>query len=296
MQASGGAMNRHAQGILLITLSAVAFSSAGFFTRLIHLDVWTMLFWRGLFAGLMILCVILVQERRNTWRAIAAIGRPGLAAAACSTAATILYINAFRRTSVADVAVIFAAAPFVTAGLGWLFLGLRETWATFAASLVTLLGVTIMVGGAISDGRLLGDILAFGMTVCMAIMMLIIREQHATPMLPAACLSALLCPLLVWPFAAPSAVAAGDLANLFLFGTTQFGLGLILLTLGGQMVSATENALINTLEAPLAIAWVWVSFGETPSVTSLAGGMIVMAAVAAHVWHSNRSRLRAAVA
>ena len=289
-------MNRHAQGILLITLSAVAFSSAGFFTRLIHLDVWTMLFWRGLFAGLMILCVILVQERRNTWRAIAAIGRPGLAAAACSTAATILYINAFRRTSVADVAVIFAAAPFVTAGLGWLFLGLRETWATFAASLVTLLGVTIMVGGAISDGRLLGDILAFGMTVCMAIMMLIIREQHATPMLPAACLSALLCPLLVWPFAAPSAVAAGDLANLFLFGTTQFGLGLILLTLGGQMVSATENALINTLEAPLAIAWVWVSFGETPSVTSLAGGMIVMAAVAAHVWHSNRSRLRAAVA
>jgi len=32
-------MNRHAQGILLIALSAVAFSSAGFFTRLIHLDV-----------------------------------------------------------------------------------------------------------------------------------------------------------------------------------------------------------------------------------------------------------------
>lgn len=44
-------MDRHAQGILLITLSAVAYSSAGFFTRLIHLDAWTMLFWRGLFAG-----------------------------------------------------------------------------------------------------------------------------------------------------------------------------------------------------------------------------------------------------
>ena len=47
-------MDRHAQGIVLITLSAVAYSSAGFFTRLIHLDAWTMLFWRGLFAGLMI--------------------------------------------------------------------------------------------------------------------------------------------------------------------------------------------------------------------------------------------------
>jgi hypothetical protein len=70
-------MDRHAQGILLITLSAVAYSSAGFFTRLIHLDAWTMLFWRGLFAGLMILCVIVVQERRNTVAAIQAIGRPG---------------------------------------------------------------------------------------------------------------------------------------------------------------------------------------------------------------------------
>ena len=91
-------MDRHAQGVLLITLSAVAYSSAGFFTRLIHLDAWTMLFWRGLFAGLMILCVIVVQERGSTLAAIRAIGRPGLAAALCSTAATILYLNAFRRT------------------------------------------------------------------------------------------------------------------------------------------------------------------------------------------------------
>ena len=69
-------------------------------------------------------------------------------------------------------------------------------------------------------------------------------------MLPAACLSALLCPLLVWPFAAPLDVRTIDLLKLFLFGTTQFGLGLVFLTVGGQMVSATENALINTLETP----------------------------------------------
>jgi drug/metabolite transporter (DMT)-like permease len=283
-------MDRHAQGILLIGLSAVAYSSAGFFTRLIHLDAWTMLFWRGLFAGLMILCVIAVQERRNTWGAIRAIGRPGIVAACCSTAATMFYINALRHSSVADVAVIFAAAPFLTAGLGWLWLGVREAWTTLAASLVALLGVTIMVGGAVADGHLFGDVLAFGMTICMAIMMLIIREHHETPMLPAACLSALLCPLVVWPFAAPLDIGWDNVANLFLFGTTQFGLGLVLLTVGGQMVSATENALINTLETPLAIAWVWVCFGETPSVASFVGGSIVMAAVAAHVWRSNQSR------
>jgi drug/metabolite transporter (DMT)-like permease len=284
-----GAMDRHAQGVLLILLSAIAYSSAGFFTRLIHLDAWTMLFWRGLFAGLMILCVIVVQERGRTVAAIRAIGRPGLVAALCSTAATILYLNAFRHTSVADVAVIFAAAPFLTAGLGWLWLGVTEAWATLAASLLALVGVTIMVGGAVVEGHLIGDLLAFGMTACMAIMMLIIRQQQQTSMLPAACLSALLCPLVVWPFVSPLAIDMGDMVNLFLFGTTQFGLGLVFLTLGGRLVSATENALINTLETPLAVAWVWLCFGETPSVTSFVGGIVVMAAVAAHVWHGNRA-------
>jgi drug/metabolite transporter (DMT)-like permease len=289
-----GAMDRHAQGVLLIFLSAIAYSSAGFFTRLIHLDAWTMLFWRGLFAGLMILCVIVVQERGRTVAAIRAIGRPGLVAALCSTAATILYLNAFRRTSVADVAVIFAAAPFLTAGLGWLWLGVTEAWTTLAASLFALVGVTIMVGGAVAEGHLIGDLLAFGMTACMAIMMLIIRQQQQTSMLPAACLSALLCPLVVWPLTAPLAIGTGDMLNLFLFGTTQFGLGLVFLTLGGRLVSATENALINTLETPLAVAWVWLCFGETPSITSLVGGIIVMAAVAAHVWHGNRAMLSSA--
>jgi drug/metabolite transporter (DMT)-like permease len=70
-----------------------------------------------------------------------------------------------------------------------------------------------------------------------------------------------------------------DLLKLFLFGTTQFGLGLVFLTVGGQMVSATENALINTLETPLAVAWVWFCFSEAPSVANFAGGVIVMAAV-----------------
>jgi drug/metabolite transporter (DMT)-like permease len=277
-------MGRHAQGVLLIVLSAIAYSSAGFFTRLIRLDAWTMLFWRGLFAGLMILCVIVVQERSRTIVAMRAVGRPGLAAALCSTAATIFYLNAFRRTSVAEVAVLFAAAPFVTAGIGWLWLDVKEAWTTLVASLAALLGVGVTMSGAVAEGHLTGDLLALGMIVCMAIMMLIIRDQQQTSMLPAACLSALLCPLVVWPFAAPLAIGMSDILELFLFGTAQFGLGLIFLTVGGRLISATENALITTLETPLAVAWVWVSFGETPSVSSFVGGIVVMASVAAHVW------------
>jgi drug/metabolite transporter (DMT)-like permease len=281
-------MERHGTGVLLIVLSAFAYSTAGFFTRLIHLDAWTMLFWRGLFAGLMILCVIAARERGGALASIRAIGRPGLAAAFCSTAATILFLNAFRHTSVADAVVIFAVAPLLTAGIGFLWLGVTEPWTTLAASMAALLGVSVMMGGAMTEGHLLGDLLAFGTTVFMAIMMLIMRRHRETPMLPAACLSALLCPLLMWPFTSPLSVGAEDMVKLFLFGTTQFGLGLVFLTLGGRLVSATENALIGTLETPLAVVWVWLCFGEAPAVTSFVGGVIVLAAVCMHVWRGRR--------
>jgi drug/metabolite transporter (DMT)-like permease len=281
---------QHWLGIGLNTAAAVAYSTAGFFTRLIHLDPWTILFWRGAFAGLFIAGCLLWRYRRGTWAAVRAIGLPGLAAASLSTLATILFINAFRRTSVADVTIIFATAPFVTAALGWLWIGERESWTTLVASTGALFGVVVMVGGAVTEGHLFGDLLAFGMTVSMALVMIIIRRHRDTPMLPAACLSAFLCPLAVAPIAQPAAVGPMDLLNLALFGITQFGLGLLLLTLGARLISATESALMNALEGPLGPFWVWLAFREVPSPATLAGGVIVMIAVSAHILTSGRAR------
>ena len=281
---------QHWLGIGLTSASTVAYSTAGFFTRLVHVDPWTILFWRGSFAGVFIACFIVWRYRRDTWAAVRAIGLPGLAVASLSTLATILFINAFRRTSVADVTIIFATAPFVTASLNWLWTGERESWATLVASTGALLGVIVMVGGAVMEGHLFGDLLAFGMTICMALVMIIIRRHRDTPMLPAACLSAFLCPLVVAPIARPGAVNSTDLLYLALFGITQFGLGLLLLTLGARLISATESALISALEGPLAPLWVWLAFREIPAAATLAGGTIVMIAVSAHILSSNRAR------
>src|SRR5262249_59568813 len=41
-------------GSFVVAVSQTAYSTAGFFPRLIDLDIWTVLCWRGLFAGLFI--------------------------------------------------------------------------------------------------------------------------------------------------------------------------------------------------------------------------------------------------
>lgn len=266
-------------GTIVVLLSAFAFSTAGLFTRLVATDVWTMLFWRGLFGGLLIAAYVVWRDGAGTMAAIRRIGRPGLVAAACSTAATICFINALHETSVADVLVINATAPFITAAMAWAWTSARERRTTLLASGAALLGVVVMVVPTLGTGRLLGNLLAFAMTVLISGMMVVMRHHRDVDMLPAASLSAFLCALVVWPWASPLAVTATDFGWLVLFGTTQFGLGQLLLTIGLRSVSATRSALIGALETPLAPAIVWIVLGEVPAVMTALGGAIVLAAV-----------------
>jgi drug/metabolite transporter (DMT)-like permease len=135
-------------GSLLVAASAIAFSTAGLFTRLISADVWTMLFWRGLFGGLLIAAYIGWREREATRAAFAAIGRAGVLTASCSTIGTICFVTALRETTVADVTVIYATAPFLAAGIAWAWTREHPRRLTLAASSLALLGVMVMCGAA----------------------------------------------------------------------------------------------------------------------------------------------------
>jgi drug/metabolite transporter (DMT)-like permease len=267
------------RGTLLVLASSLAFSTAGLFTRLVDADVWTLLFWRGVFGGLLIAAYVAWRDGSAALPAIRRIGRPGLVAAGCSTAATICFINALRQASVADVMVIVATTPFFAAAMAWAWAGEREKRTTLAASIVALAGVAVMVVPMPGAGSLAGALLAFAMTLLIAAMMVVMRHHRDVCMLPAASLSCFLCALIVWPWARPASVSAGDFAILALFGTVQFGLGQLLLTLGLRSVSATRSALIGALETPLAPALVWLVLGERPAAATLLGGSIVLAAV-----------------
>ena len=266
-------------GMVLLAASAVAYSTAGFYTRLINLAAWTMLFWRGLFGGLFLTGMLLWREQGRVGRAVCAIGRDGVAIALCSAVATVCFLNALRLSTVADVLVIDATIPFVTAGIAWLVIGEREDWVTLLATVAAVVGVAVMMGAAGAGGRLPGNLLAFGMVVSMSLVLVLIRRHPGTSMLPAVGLSAFLCAAIVLPFAQPLAVSGHELLLLALFGSSQFGLGLLLLALGTPLVSATRGALIGVLQTPLGTTGVWLAFAETPGWPTLAGGAIVVVAV-----------------
>lgn len=269
-------------GLVLVTASAVAWSTAGFFTRLIPLDSWTLLAWRGIFGALGIAFVVLAIERRGAWQKVRDMGWPGWLFAIVSALGMVFFITSLRHTTVAHVAVIYATVPFIAAALAWLVMRERPAASAVIASLAAFAGVALMVGLGV-EGGLIGDILAFGMTLCMAAMMVIARRFRNIPVMPAACLSALLSGLVCWPLGEPLAISGYELFLLALFGLVNSAVGLALFTLGARLLPAIETALIGALDAPLAPLWVWFAFGETPGIGTFAGGLIVFMAVAVHI-------------
>jgi drug/metabolite transporter (DMT)-like permease len=270
-------------GLALVLLSTVAWSTAGYFTRLIALESWTLLFWRGVFGALTAAAFVLIRERRGFARAFLAMDRDALLFTLTAGIGMTAYLWALRLTSVAHVAIIFATVPFMAAALAALVLRERTTALTLLASLLAFVGVTVIMFDGPAGGGLAGDLVAVVMTALTAVMIVQARRRPGIPMIEAGCLSAVLAALLAAPYARIWPVPTDQLALLAFFGATNMGFGLILFTYGSTLIPAAESALISSLEAPLAPFWVWLAFGETPLMSTIVGGALVMAAVLAHV-------------
>jgi drug/metabolite transporter (DMT)-like permease len=285
----------HRTGILLVTAAATAWSLAGFFTRLIPLDAWTILFWRGVFGGFFIGLYVVSVYRGRTLAVSWSMGWPGLLITGFSALGMTSFISALKLTSVANVAIITAVCPFLAAGLAWVWFRERVTALTLGASLLAFTGITLTVAGT-GGGRssLEGDFLAFVMALAIAAMTVTIRRYRDVPLLPTACLANLLSTLVSLAFATPLSAGGMNLVYLALFGLVQMSLGLTLYTIGSRLIPAAESSLIGTLETPLAMLWVWLAFGESVSPHALIGGALVMLAVIGHVVLQGHRRLRPA--
>lgn len=276
--------SQHRVGIALVVAAAIAWSTAPLFTRLLPYDSWTILFWRGLFAGGMIVVLMVLLQGRAGLRDLTRIDKNGWLVASLSTLAMIAFIPSLQLTDVSNVAIIIATGPFLAAGLAWIWLKEIPSRRTMLASAVALGGVVIIVGGARAGSDILGVALACFMALAIAAMTVMVRRHRGTPMVAAAALSNLLGSLISIPFAhGITAITGFDLLILAMFGCFQVALGLTLFFLGSRLLPSGQAALISTLETPLMPFWIWVAFSEVPTLRVLAGGALVMGAVIADI-------------
>ena len=263
-------------GLILVFVSAVVFSTAGLFTKGVTADAWSVIFWRGLFAAGFTLIYITVKHSIEA--EILQMGKPGLVAAILSAAGSAAFISAFKLTSIANVSLIYAAAPFVAAFLAWLWMRERPSVVVLLASLGAFAGVALIVGGSLGGVNLKGDVLALWMTLMMAAVIVIYRHYPKTPGPgPMTVSSVILLPIALY-FGDPFTADIKEIAIMASFGLI-FAIASVTLVLGARYLPSSETALISTLEAPLAIGFAWLLFTQVPAMNTVIGGVIILTCV-----------------
>lgn len=271
-----GGLSQRGLGVALLLLSAAVFSTAGLFTKGVEADSWSILFWRGLFAGCFTLGYLAARGRLRL--EFATLGTSGWAVAIIGAAGSAIYIPALKITSIANVTLIYAAVPLLAAALAWAWIGERPSRRVLLCCLAAFLGVLVIVHGSLGAPELAGDLMALGMTASLAAIMVIYRRFPETPVgAPAVLMSFLLLPPALL-FGGPFAADLGEIGIMSAFGLV-FSVAYVTLAEGARRVPAAEAGLLSSLEMPLAPLWAWLLLADLPPTDTWIGGAAIMGAV-----------------
>jgi drug/metabolite transporter (DMT)-like permease len=271
-----------ATGIVLVLSSALAWSSAGFFARVVPVDIWVVLFWRSVFGGLSIGALAIIERKSLAFEWGRAFTRAGATLMVLSVIGMASFIYALQNTTIANVAVIYATLPFITALFAWLWFRESVQRRTLIGSLIAGVGVAITVGGTMVigvGGHLLGDLSAVCLTVTFALMTVLMRRHRETPMLESIAISCLLMAAVAFCIRNPFAISYGEIAWIAAFGIVTQGGGLGLYTMGARKLPAAQAALLSASEVPMSPLWVWIFFYEVPPLETFIGGGLILAAI-----------------
>jgi drug/metabolite transporter (DMT)-like permease len=275
----------YAAGAALVAVAALLWSMMGLAIRNIEVaGTWAILFWRSVGMVPVLLAFVAWRGRRPLGVALRATGRAGLIGGFGLVLAFAGAIFAIQSTTVANAVFLFAASPFLAAGLGWALLGERVRASTWVAMAVAGLGLLVMVREGLALGALAGNAAALASALGFAIFTLALRWGRLGDMMPAVAigggLSIGVALVMLGVTGQPLMVPLNDIGVAMAMGAGLLAVGMALYTIGSQVVPAADLTLITMIEVMLAPVWVWLLLGEEASAATLWGGMIILCAIA----------------
>ena len=270
----------YGRGVAFVLAGGTCLSLGGVLIR--HIETaggWQIVFYRAIGFILALSVYLAFRHRRRFFASFLAIGWPGVIAATSLGLGTACYVFGMLLTSVANVVFTLSVGPFFAAAVAWLVLRERIRLPTLLAMLAAAAGVGLMFADGLVGGTWLGNVIALGAPLTLAITVVAWRSKRGVDMVPATLLSGVIGLAIGALMADDLAVSSHDLLLSLLLGSAQLGAGFLLFTLGARSVPAGEVPLYGLAETVLAPIWVWLAINEVPSTLTLSGGAVVLSAV-----------------
>jgi len=268
--------------MLCMVLGSVIISFGGLIIRSMEAALpWQVNFHRSVALLGVVGAYILLRFGRRSLAAIGNIGAQGFIAGVMLGLAGMFFLQALTHTTVANTMFILGAIPFFAALMARIALKEKLSTATVLTMAVAAAGLVVMVFEGMTFGSGKGNALALLTALLFALYAVILRGNRHRDMLPTLLISAAAIVVVsALMQAGDLRVSMRDLGLSFLWGGAIAGAGHWLFIYASRHLAAAEITLFMLLEFALAPTWVWLVVGEQPSAWSIAGGALIMAAVA----------------
>lgn len=277
------------RGYGLLILAVLCVSVGSIFVRLAGAPALAVAFNR-IFLASVVVAPFAAPSLVRAWPALSARHRFVLLASGISLGVHFAtWIASLSYTSVAASVLLVNTAPLFTLFFSWWFLGERASKAVLIAMAVALAGAALIAAGDWGEGgtaSLKGDALALAGAVTLSLYHVIGRGLRDALPLSAYVLG-------VWSTAAATlaVLAASARAPVFGYPFRTFALFLALAVIPTVIGHGLVNLSLRRIAAPTvglfllgepiaASILAYAVFGETPGVLTLAGGVLVLAALA----------------
>ena len=267
-------------GSVLVFLGACSLSFGGLIVKSFEgATLWQILFWRSLFFIIVISIFLLLTYKTKVLHALKKSGIPGLIGGVILSSGFCGYVFAMYNTTVANTNFIIQTQILFLAIFGYIFLKEKISKVTLLSIILSIVGITLMLGSSLSYGEMIGNLAAFIMPISFAILILIIRKYPRVDMIPLQLIAGIVAMSVGYFMAGKINISYQDIFLGFLAGFFQLGFGFIFITVGARNTPSAIVGIIMITEAVLGPLWAWMFVNENPPLSVLIGGSIIIFAV-----------------
>ena len=268
--------NSQLYGVLAIAATALLWSTSGMLIKLLPWSPLTIAGGRSIIASIVILLYTRNLKIKFTFYKVAA--------AVANSATMLLFIAANKYTSAANAILLQYVCPVITALLAMWLLKEKTRLEHWIAVVFVVGGMLIIFFDRLGGGHWLGNLLAIASAFTFSFVFIFIRKQKDGQPLEAFLLShwitaviglgaTFFMPLPVFNIKTIGAISA--------LGIFQVGFSYVLFSYGIKRVTAINANLIAMIEPVMNPVWVLLVIGEIPTINTIIGGAIIIAAVTA---------------
>ncbi len=273
-------VDQRIKGMLLAASGISILSFDALLVRLADADASIIAFYRGLFMGVIMLCVWLIKGEKDVIPKAKKELFMILLIALISGFGTSLFVFSVKYTIAANTVVFLATSSFFGAIFSYLLLKEKIKKETAIAIGFSFFGVVIIFGNSFSiGGNFLGDFLGILLAVSMGLQLTLLRKFTNFSHYFIISASGFFLMFIMYFIADnPFDIALKSLFWLFAMGLMQ-GLSMFLIYGATRYISSAEVGIFSTIETTLAPVWLWLFIGEIPPSLTVIGGIFVISAI-----------------